>query len=707
MRRVLFLLLVCLVLVLAPELALLVGRPHAGANIAAEAEISSSNTIGHLDCWLVRGPVSDEGSSWHLSSPVLLGSWVGVIHLDFGEPRDIGALLIQADHDDEYAVDASLDASTWNSIWYVPVEAGPGFRTRHRILTEPIRARYLRVRNNLGAYGGISAISAIRVYSEVPNGWPRPADVSAAEPPLAFPWLSLRGVKITKVVFACGGAFLIISFFFLNRSAAEGRRKRAAKRLLVLVSMGAALGWWNFFQFKDQEFARIHRNYWDVYHYYIGSKYSTELRHTNQYRCLLAADVEDGFRRFHLSRPATRDLSTNDFVRTQQVLAESARCKGLFSAERWAEYKRDHAWFRSHVPPIGWLNVPYDHGYNASPVWAILGGTLSNLVPISTTGFVLLISIDTILFVVMWYMAWSTFGWRATCVALLFWSTNLVAGNASTAAAFLRNDWLCLTVVGVCCLKREKMALAGFLLVYAALLRVFPGFLLVGIAFKALVDMIGRRSFTLSRQHRSLALGATIGFVLLVALSFATAGRTTVWTEFMQNTSKHRETPKVQDMGMRALVAHMDQGELLEQERVSIVVLKASYARPERRLVVIALSVFFLPLLLAAVAGEEDWVAAILGITWLPFISDITNYYWAVLLVFALLLVRKEIVGLGFAALTVPFAALGLMYGELGLGMPTWGSLAMILFFLWVSVSFATPKWWSRSVHTADDKVGW
>jgi hypothetical protein len=181
--------------------------------------------------------------------------------------------------------------------------------------------------------------------------------------------------------------------------------------------------------------------------------------------------------------------------------------------------------------------------------------------------------------------------------------------------------------------------------------------------------------------------------VLLVSLSFVASGRATVWTEFIHNTSKHRETPKVQDMGMHSLVAHVDRTEIREQERVTTGDLEASYRSPGRRLMTGVLAVLFLPLLLVAVAGEEDWVAAILGITLLPFVTDISNYYWSVLLVFGFLLVRKEIIGLGFAALTVIFAALGLVYGYSGLGMATWAGLAMMLFFLWVSVLFAAPKW--------------
>jgi hypothetical protein len=692
-RRACFLLILGIALVVLPELARIAARPDSPGNLAAQASLRSSNTVGVLS-WLVRGSVAPEGTSWETARVVVLGDRVGRIQLDFGEPVEIAALALQADHDDEYQVRTSSDAARWTAVWQVPAASGSGLRTRHQELSRPVRARYLDLSNGgetPGKTSPESVISAIRVYS-TPLSEPGVGLAGAAES-AGFPWLGSRAIDVCKVVLGSLGAFLLVLLFVLDRRGSPDRRKRLAKQLLVAVTLVAALGWWDFFQLTGEKYGRVHRNYWDVYHYYLGSKYSNELGYTNLYRCHLAAEVDAGLVGVQLRRPATRDLSTNDLVRTPQVLDEGEQCRERFSSGRWEEFKRDHAWFRSKLPPAIWLHAAEDHGYNASPVFAVLGGMLANLAPMSDLAFVLWISIDTLLLVGMGWLVWSTFGWRASCAAGIFFTTNLVAGNHFTGGAFLRQDWLFLSLAGVCCLKREKTALAGFLLVYAASLRIFPGFLLVGVALNALTDMLVRRSWVPTEAHRRLAIGALAGGIVLMALSFAVAGRTTVWNEFAANTAKHHRTPQVQNVGLRALVHHIDRADIRERPFVGIMEIKQSYSSPWRPQLAGLLALLFLPLLILAVAAERDWVAAILGITWLPFVTDINNYYWSLLMVFGLLLVRRPVIALGFAPITVVFAALGLGYGYRGLAMFTWSSLALLLFFLWVAILFAAPKW--------------
>lgn len=73
----------------------------------------------------------------------------------------------------------------------------------------------------------------------------------------------------------------------------------------------------------------------------------------------------------------------------------------------------------------------------------------------------------------------------------------------------------------------------------------------------------------------------------------------------------------------------------------------------------------------------------------LPFVTDINNYYWGLLLLFAFLSVEKESVGLGFAALTAAFAAIGLIHPISGIGLYTWASVAMVPFLVWTALVFA------------------
>jgi hypothetical protein len=85
-------------------------------------------------------------------------------------------------------------------------------------------------------------------------------------------------------------------------------------------------------------------------------------------------------------------------------------------------------------------------------------------------------------------------------------------------------------------------------------------------------------------------------------------------------------------------------------------------------------------------------VAAVLGLAWLPFVTDINNYYWSVTLLFGLLSARRTAVAIGFGAVTLVFSWLGLAYPHSGLGIYTWASLALVLFFALAAAAFALPK---------------
>jgi len=697
MRRALLVVAAGSLLCLAHEIVRVTSRPPSPGNLAAEATIGSSNTIGLPEA-IVRGSIPTEGADWRSLDPtVVLADEAAELRLDFAEPIELRAILIQADPDRGYAVEGSADAVAWEPIWTAPAVSGRGLRSRHQVMPRAVVTRHLRIRNQPSPSHAVPVISAIRIYSAIPQEWPQTASEA---PSLGFPWLSIRGIEVTKVVIAACGGLLLALFGVLRQWTSEDRHSKTVQRLLVLTAVGGFLGWWNFFQLSALDYGRGGRNTWDFYHYYMASKYAPEVGYTNLYRCTVAADLDDGFHSFQTSRVFSRDLTTNETVMTGQITAEAPLCRERFSPERWSAFKRDQAWFRSHLPPIRWRQVPLDFGYNATPVWTTLGRALANLGGMGDLDFFLLVSIDTLLLVSMWYLVWSTFGSLATSAAIVFWGTNLVAGNGFTSGAFLRQDWLFLAVAGVCCLKRKHMGMAGFLLVYSALLRVFPAFLLGGVAVKALSRMWAERSFTLSREHQRLLWGACAGLVTLVGLSLAASGDLSVWSRFATNTAKYQKSVQPQALGSHAVITNIDQAEIWSSHRISPEELEASYRRPARRLVTILLAVLMLPLLFRAVAGEADWVAAILGLTWLPLAIGVSNYYWSILLVFALLIVDRRAVAPAFAALMIAFSALGLVYDTYQIGLYLWGSVVLLLFLTWVAALYA----WSEGRAAAEPR---
>src|SRR5262249_51976159 len=187
-----------------------------------------------------------------------------------------------------------------------------------------------------------------------------------------------------------------------------------------------------------------------------------------------------------------------------------------------------------------------DHGYNGTPVWGIAGGILANLAPASS-GYIRFLGIlDSFLLCVMWGVVGWAFGWRAMCVALLYWGTNLPARYWWNGGAFLRMDWLFVLVLSICLVRPGRLVSGGFGFAYAGLLRIFPAVAVSGLVLKALVGMWRARRWVLSAEHKRFALGCLLALAVLwpTAALVARDHRLGLdsWSGFVDNSRKHLGT---------------------------------------------------------------------------------------------------------------------------------------------------------------------
>jgi hypothetical protein len=93
----------------------------------------------------------------------------------------------------------------------------------------------------------------------------------------------------------------------------------------------------------------------------------------------------------------------------------------------------------------------------------------------------------------------------------------------------------------------------------------------------------------------------------------------------------------------------------------------------------------FVLLLAAAVRGQPEWVAVVLGVGLIPIAAELTCYYSAILAAFALLWNRHPAVGaalVGLSALGWLLAERFLFYDEIF----TWISLATVGFVLFATL---------------------
>ena len=336
-----------------------------------------------------------------------------------------------------------------------------------------------------------------------------------------------------------------------------------------------------------------------------------------------------------------------------------------------------------------------------------MGRALAATGPASRSQILALTLLDPLLLCAMFGAIWWAFGWRALCLALVFWGTNYPARFFWNGGGFLRQAWLVLSILSICLMRRQRMFGAGVALTTAALLRIFPGLLVVGLVLAGLWRMWQARRLLLTPAHRRFALGCLAALALLVPISAAVNGAHS-WPGFVDNSRKHLATPLTNYMGLKTVLAFSPATRARQLKDPSLADpygpwKDAHLAVFSARRPLFALLLFgYLLLLLRAVRGREDWQAAALSVGLIPMATELTCYYMSALLGLALLF-RP---GSGRAALAV--AGL-LLYGAATWVMSTlwgwydeqftWLSLATVAVVVWVTwiLGSARPK--PQSAH--------
>ena len=471
----------------------------------------------------------------------------------------------------------------------------------------------------------------------------------------AFPSFTYQHAAVLKAGLAFA-ATLFLAWRWYDARRGQPKRTRWADAPLAVLGFLSFIGWWNFGAFG---FGGGYFHYHEFFHYYLGAKYSTELGYTGLYECVAVAEVQQG-RRHEVDNRWIRDLRTNELRPGYAVVTGSSCADRFISTARWDEFKHDVAWFRDRLGPEKWLNVQMDHGYNATPAWTVVGRVLANTGPIGSFRIAALWWIDPVLLMAMWGVVWWAFGWRVMCVALVWWGTNYPARYNFTGGAFLRQDWLLLAVAGLAFARRGRMVAAGFSLTWSALLRIFPGFIVLGLVLKALIAAWRGRRFRLERGHRQFVAGAVLALAVLLPLSLTVRGEgpepLSAWKGFLENSQKLLSTPLVNHLGLPVVVAFHSSG---RSERIRDYwvdspwdMWKESRRRvfAERRAIYFALVAGFSVLLALAVRQQEDWAALSLGVGAIPIFTELTCYYYCILLGLGFLWPRYPIAGVGLAA---------------------------------------------------------
>ena len=307
-----------------------------------------------------------------------------------------------------------------------------------------------------------------------------------------------------------------LQFFSNIKAKVEGKIFYTTAIILCLF------GIFNYYQFDEEVFLGG-GDYSDVTYYYLNSKYYNELGYSELYPAMLLADEEAGN---HLRSISTyRDLYTYEVVPRDKIY--DSEVKYEFSRQRWQQFKSDVDYLVGHNISGGWSYFFIDHGYNAPPTWTLIGSTLSNLVLVEKLKWIT--SIDIVLVAAMFVVIFKVFGINALIYSLLFFVVTFSGRWPILGQALLRFDWLAALVLAMAMLKKERYGLAGGLIMYASLSRIFPVLFFIPYGFYILFQVIKEKR--VDKFGYSFMLGAGTVFFILVLTALLFLG----WSSFIES----------------------------------------------------------------------------------------------------------------------------------------------------------------------------
>lgn len=472
---------------------------------------------------------------------------------------------------------------------------------------------------------------------------------------LAF---SVRDVDTAKALVAGTGAlWLLLRALPRLWAAVPPAGRRGWDVGLALLGLLGALCWSNLGQWNFPGFGHPS----ETFHYYMGAKYFPELGYTRLYRCVAVADsrVPGGAARTVDRR--LRNLETNRVEPAAAAIADPGACTRHFSEARWRAFQRDLNWFRDRPTPKRWRVMQQDHGYNATPVWGLFGRMVAGSAPATDERIHALRLIDPALLTAAFGMVAWTFGWRTLCVALLFLGTHYPLQYGWIGGSVLRQVELAAALIGVCALRRGWPIASGVLISLAALVRVHPAFLVVGPASQLVWQGVRARGWRWTDEQRRLLIGGVAGAGALVLAAGAVTGGVAGWQGFVRNSQVLMDTPLRNHMGLPTALAWApgQSAEELVDRALDDAYLPWKEARrttfERRRGLHLFLAGASLLLFAWAVRGQPLWVAVCLGAGLVPIAVELTCYYGALLVLYALLWKRAPWVG----AVLVGLSAVG------------------------------------------------
>jgi hypothetical protein len=501
--------------------------------------------------------------------------------------------------------------------------------------------------------------------------------------------LPARAIAVDRAI---GSARVAIALAALVLWAGRLGRGRPARRAAVgVLGLAAFASNFNFFVWTG-----LHKH--ELFHYYLGSKYFPELGYFRLYECSVAALYPDA----HALPPALAeitDLRSKERRPAAEVLARAAPCRDDFSPERWSAFERDVEAFRRIMGDRGIAGAVRDHGYNPSPAWTLVGRPLATLVPATPPGLWLIARIDLWLLLGLFGAIGWAFGFEAMCLAAVAWGACGHTRYQWTGDAFLRQLWLACSIGSICLLRRGRPALAGALLAFASVERVFPALFFAGYGLQRLGHLARERR--LAPGTVAFAGGAALAAVVAAGAGTFVAGRgAAVWGEFADNLVALNDYTARNGLGLKYLAsfrASPPPGVVVpsdpEELEVLIQRVKGETLTSRRWLYGGALLAF--ALLFARAAWLDpgrlaDWEALAMGAAMIPILTVPASYYLGFAIALVPLALRRPAIGTALLLAVASWGAAVLVYQERALAY-AWSSAALLALCAFTLLALQRP----------------
>ena len=293
---------------------------------------------------------------------------------------------------------------------------------------------------------------------------------------------------------------------------------------------------------------------WHMFHYVIGTKYFDELGYFDMYNGVLLADRQQ--KGVFRNVPGTRDMTTYRWIPTSEALRQ-AQARGVrkrFTDERWRELKQDLASVGRMRSMAKWTYPMVDRGYNPSPAWMGPHRWLLNAVDLQSKRTLFLLGQAQLVFYILTFaVAWWAFGGKLATIGAL-WFLLYYGSWSMLGGGYFFADWFFLTICGVALYRKDRPVAAGALLSFAAMSRIFPGFLAIHAGVSWLAAVVRRRRP--ASKHTRLLVALALGCAALFLVGSSSQRGVGAWQQWRAKISihsqKHQYTPNT--VGFRHLL---------------------------------------------------------------------------------------------------------------------------------------------------------